>query len=62
MQKLRLLYTQAAVYRSNKESDSKSIQNLSAEKATGADTIPAEINKAGGLPMSEKLTELFQCM
>ena len=31
-------------------------------KAPGADAIPAEVYKAGGLPMAEKLTELFQCM
>ena len=26
------------------------------------DAIPGEVYKAGGLPMTEKLTELFQCM
>ena len=28
----------------------------------GSDAIPAEIYKAGGQPMAEKLTELFHCM
>ena len=40
----------------------KAIQHLSSGKAPGTDAIPAEVYKAGGLPMSEKLTELFQCM
>ena len=40
----------------------KTIQHLSSGKAPDADAIPAEIYKAGGLPMAEKLTELFQCM
>ena len=42
----------------------KAIQHLSSGKAPGADAIPAEVYKAGGLPMAEKLTEseLFQCM
>ena len=40
----------------------KAIQNLSSGKAPGAGAIPAEIYKAGGLPITEKLTELFQCM
>ena len=39
----------------------KAIQHLSG-KAPGTDTIPAEVYKAGGLPMAEKLTELFPCM
>ena len=34
----------------------KAIQHLS----VGADAIPAQVSKAGGLPMAEKLTELFQ--
>ena len=34
----------------------KAIQHLS----SGADAIPAQVYKAGGLPMAEKLTELFQ--
>ena len=40
------------------------IQFLSACHLTsqGTDAIPAEVYKAGGLPMAEKLTELFQCM
>ena len=38
------------------------IQQLSSGKAPGAGAIPAEVYKAGGLPMAEKLTELFQCM
>ena len=40
----------------------KAIQYLSSGKATGTDAIPAEVYKASGLPMAEKLTELFQCM
>ena len=40
----------------------KAIQHLSSGKAPGTDAIPAELYKAGGLPMAEKLTELFQCM
>ena len=36
----------------------KAIQHLS----SGTDAISAEVYKAGGLPMAEKLTELFQCM
>ena len=40
----------------------KPLNILSFGKAPGADAIPAEIYKAGGLPMAEKLTELFQCM
>ena len=38
----------------------KVIQHLSSGKAPGADAIPAEVYKAGGLPRAEKLTELFQ--
>ena len=40
----------------------KAIQHLSSGKAPGTDAIPAEVYKAGGLPMAEKLIELFQCM
>ena len=40
----------------------KAIQHLSSGKAPGTDAIPAEVYKAGGLPVAEKLTELFQCM
>ena len=40
----------------------KAIQHLSSGKAPGTDAIPAEVYKAGGLPMAEKLTELFECM
>ena len=40
----------------------KAVQQLSSGKAPGADAIPAEVCKAGGLPMAEKLTELFHCM
>ena len=40
----------------------KAIQHLSSGKAPGTDAIPAEVYKAGGLPMAEKLTELFQYM
>ena len=38
------------------------IQHLSSGKAPGTDAIPAEVYIAGGLPMTEKLTELLQCM
>ena len=38
------------------------IQHVSSGKAPDTDAIPAEVYKAGGLPMAEKLTELFQCM
>ena len=38
----------------------KAIQHLSSGKAPGTDAIPAEVYKAGGLPMAEKLTDLFQ--
>ena len=31
-------------------------------KVQGADAIPAEVYKAGGLPMTEKLTDLLNCM
>ena len=40
----------------------KAIQHLSSGKAPGTDAIPAEVYKAGGLSMAEKLTELFRCM
>ena len=40
----------------------KAIQHLSSGKAPGTDAIPAEVYKAGGLPMEVKLTGLFQCM
>ena len=40
----------------------KAIQHLSSGKAPGTDAIPAEVYKAGGLSMTEKLTELLQCM
>ena len=40
----------------------KTIQHLSSGKAPGTDAIPAEVYKAVGLPMAEKLTELIQCM
>ena len=40
----------------------KAIQHLSSGQAPGTDAIPAEVYKVGGLPMAEKLTELFQCM
>ena len=40
----------------------KAIQDLSSGKASGIHAIPAKVYKAGGLPMAEKLTELFQCM
>ena len=37
----------------------KAINLLSSGKAPGSDAIPAEIYKAGGPPVTEKLTELF---
>ena len=40
----------------------KANQYLSSGKALRSDAIPAEINKAGGQPMAENLTELFHCM
>ena len=40
----------------------KAIQHLSSGKTPITDAIPAEVYKAGGLPMAERLTELFQCM
>ena len=40
----------------------KAIKLLSSGKAPGADAIPAEIYKAGGPPVAEKLTELFHIM
>ena len=35
---------------------------LSSGKAPGSDAIPAEIYKAGGSPVAEKLTKLFHIM
>ena len=35
---------------------------LASGKAPGSDAIPAEIHKAGGPPVAEKLTELFHIM
>ena len=40
----------------------KAIKLLSSGKALGSDAMPAEIYKAGGLPMAEKVTELFKTM
>ena len=40
----------------------KAIKLLSSGTAPGSDAIPAEIYKAGGLPVAEKLTELFHIM
>ena len=37
----------------------KAIKLLSSGKAPGSDAIPAEIYKAGGTPVSKKMTELF---
>ena len=37
----------------------KAFQVLSSGKAPGTDAILAEVYKAGGLPMAEKLTKLF---
>ena len=40
----------------------KAIKLLSSGKAPGSDAIPAEIYKAGGPPVTEKLIELFHIM
>ena len=40
----------------------KAIKLLSSGKAPGSDAIPAEIYKAGGPQVAEKLTELFHIM
>ena len=40
----------------------KAIQHLSSAKAPGTDAILADVYKADGFSMAEKLTELFQCM
>ena len=40
----------------------KAIQHVYFGKAPGTDAIPAEVYKAGGLPMAVKMTELLQCM
>ena len=40
----------------------KAVQQLLSGKAPGVDAIPAKVYKAGGLPMAEKMTELFHCM
>ena len=40
----------------------KAIQQLSNGKAPGSDSIPAEIFKAGGPTLTQKLTDLFQNM
>ena len=40
----------------------KAIKLLSSGKHSGSDAIPAEIYKAGGSPVAEKLTELFHIM
>ena len=40
----------------------KAIILLPSGKASGSDAIPAEIYKAGGPPVAEKLTELFHIM
>ena len=40
----------------------EAINRLSSGKAPGSDAIPAEIYKAGGPPVTEKLTELFHIM
>ena len=40
----------------------KAIKLLSSGKDPGSDAIPAEIYKAGGPPVAEKLTELFHIM
>ncbi|XP_076445488.1 uncharacterized protein LOC143283197 [Babylonia areolata] len=38
---------------------SKAVKQLSCGKAPGSDAIPAEVYKAGGPAMMQKLTELF---
>ena len=35
---------------------------MSSGKAPGADAIPAKLYNAGGLPIAEEPTKLFQCM
>ena len=40
----------------------KAVQQLSSGKIPRADAIPAEVYKAKGLPIAEKLTQLFHCM
>ena len=40
----------------------KAIKLLSSGKSSGSDTIPAEIYKAGGTPVTKKMTELFHIM
>ena len=40
----------------------KAIKLLSSGKAPGSDAIPAEIYKAGGPPVTKKLTEIFHIM
>ena len=40
----------------------KAISQLSSSKAPGSDAIPAEIYKAGGPVLLQKLTELFQSL
>ena len=40
----------------------KAIKQLSCGKEPGSDAIPAEIYKAGGTTMIQKLTQLFQSM
>ena len=39
----------------------KAVQQLSSGKAPGADAIPAEVYKAWGLPMAEKLSCFTVC-
>ena len=38
------------------------VQQLTSGKAPDADATSAEVYKAGGLPVAEKLIELFHCM
>ena len=40
----------------------KTIKLLSSDNAPGSDAVPAEIYKAGGPPVAEKLTRLFRIM
>ena len=47
---------------SSQPSTVKAIKLLSSGRAPGSDAIPAEIYKAGGPPVAEKLTELFHIM
>ncbi|KAK3765641.1 hypothetical protein RRG08_063678 [Elysia crispata] len=47
---------------STKEEVRKAVKLLSCGKAPGPDAIPAEVYKAGGPVMIQKLTHRFQCI